>query len=373
MKPLKRSSQPRLYDRVETLAIAAGLPMPNIVVIDSPACNAFALGLAPSSATVAVTRGLLQMLDEHELEAVLAHEMTHVKNRDTRLLAVAVLCTAIIFRVASVNVVYFAQPGPQWIFLPMVAAKLFWSVLVLLGWCCIVAGACVVMVRLAISPAREFLADAGAIELTKNPKALISALKKMSGRDEAEHVDFATRAAMISPMRERWFSTHPSLADRVDALHRAMPSMVVSPAVAASPIFSSSAASTAQPAPNAFRLCHGGLVVMESDPEKKTNAFAEALLEGVPDLSFLMQAAFWRTLRLELAAVKPPTCVSHPYILVPAIVLNLAVMFVFFPSVFPLFTSPAPFHSTVDDSGKRPEDAVPRVPNTFHSPAMQLR
>jgi heat shock protein HtpX len=374
-RPLKRASAPRLFDQVETLAIATGLPTPKIVVIESSACNAFAIGLTPGAATIAVTRGLLQTLNEQELESVLAHEMIHIKNRDTRLMAVAALCTAIIFRVACVNLLYFVQPSPQWLFLPMFAAHFFWSMLVLLIWCCIVVGVCVVMVRLAISHAREYLADAGAIELTKNPKALISALNKMSGHDEVESVDFATRVAMISPMKEGLFSTHPSLQERVEALRRALPSMVEPPTIAASAAFSHAPPSGAPASPNAFRMRHGRLVVQAPDPQEKTGGFAEKLFEGVPDLSFLGQAAFWRALGREFAALKPPTWVSHPYILAPAVLLNSVVLLVLFPSIFAPFLA-LPVFSAANNPSTRPEvrrDDVPAISQSFHSPAVHLK
>jgi len=231
------------------------------------------------------------------------------------------------------------------------------------------------MVRLAISHAREYLADAGAVELTKNPKALISALKKMSGHDEVESVDFATRVAMISPMREGLFSTHPSLQDRVEALRRALPSMIDLSAVAVSAVFSRAPSSVALTSPNAFRMRHGRLVVQAPDLEVKTGGFAEKLFEGVPDLSFLGQAGFWRALGREFAALKPPTWVSHPYILAPAVLLNFAVLLILSPSVFAPFLAP-PMLSTVDIPGGRPEfrrDAVPVTSQSFHSPAVRLK
>ncbi|MGA2045396.1 MAG: M48 family metalloprotease [Roseiarcus sp.] len=324
-EPLERSSDRRLYDQVETLAIAAGLPTPKVVVIESLACNAFAFGLTPGDATIAITRGLVQTLDESELEAVLAHEIVHIRNRDTRLMAIATLCTAILFRVAWVNVACFLQPSPQWLFLALFAAKFFWSMLVILGWSCIAAGVCVVMARLAISHAREFVADAGAIELTKNPAALISALRKMSGRDEVAHVDFATQAAMISPMKPRLFSTHPPLAERIAALRRALPALAEPDAEAAPRVPLVGAAP-----PNAFLARHRAPAVSAPDSGAQERGFAQARRESGPDFSLLGRAGFWRALREELTALKPPGWVSHPYILAPAALVNFALVFVHF-------------------------------------------
>ncbi|MGD0722943.1 MAG: M48 family metalloprotease [Roseiarcus sp.] len=324
-EPLERSTDARLYDQVEALAIAAGLPTPGVVIIDSLACNAFAVGLTPGDATIAITRGLVETLDDSELEAVLAHEITHIRNRDTRLMAIATLCTAIIFRVAWVNVACYLQPSPQWLFLALFAAKFFWSMLVVLGWSCIAAGVCVVMARLAISHAREFVADAGAIELTKNPAALISALTKISGRDEVAHVDFATQAAMISPMAERLFSTHPPLADRIAALRLALPAMADPlPATAPGVPFARVAA------PNAFLARNRALAVGVNESRAREPTFAQALREGGPGLSLLGRVAFWRALREELTALKPSGWVSHPYILAPAALANFALVIAHF-------------------------------------------
>jgi hypothetical protein len=305
------------------------LPAPKVLVIDSPACNAFAFGLSPRQASIAVTRGLIGALDRPELEAVLAHEMTHIKNRDTRLMAVATLCTAIVFRVAWVNIAIYVQPSPQWVFLYLYAAKFFWTALIVLAWACAAAGACVVMTRLAISHSREFLADAGAVELTKDPRALISALTKISVRDEVEHVDFATQAAMISPMRRRLFSTHPSLAERIEALRRALPTMVGSE-VQDPPIPAVSGATPSAAAPNAFRARHQSLIAGGSGGAKAKGSFRERLIGRAP-VSVLFDGAFWRTLRHELIELKPPTWVSHPYILVPAVLLNSAIPYVLGP------------------------------------------
>jgi len=241
-KPLERRAEPKLYNLVENLAISAGLPMPRIELIDSNAMNAYAAGLSPSSATIGVTRGLLLKLPADELEAVLAHEMTHIKNRDVSLMVVALIFANGITLIGNFAGSFFSRDDGG-ITIPEIAIptgggnsedgeKAAGGVLIavlaailafaLMG----IAHVFAQLNQFAISRAREYMADAGAVELTKNPDALIAALQRISQDDDVPLADDSMRAMMISrafdgdSFLDSLFSTHPAIADRVDKLER---------------------------------------------------------------------------------------------------------------------------------------------------------
>jgi heat shock protein HtpX len=243
-RPIERRDAPRLHSIVERMSIAAGLPMPRVEIMETPALNAYASGLGPDDATIAVTRGLLDSLEPHELEAVVAHEMAHIKNRDVRLMVVAHIFAGAITLAGSLvsNLRGRSRASGVWgigdfaiarrlrglrhrgdqlkgpVLLGILAAVVVAAVILVLAH----AGA--IMSRLAISRSREFLADAGAVELTRNPDALISALAKIAGRDQVPGVSENMASMMISSsfdegnFLETLFSTHPPVADRIAAL-----------------------------------------------------------------------------------------------------------------------------------------------------------
>ena len=189
--PMLRIETPGLFSLLENIALAAGLPCPRLFLIETEGCNAFALGYSPSSAIIFVTRGLLQRLDEDEIEAVLAHELTHIRNGDTRLLAAASLSSGIIMRLAWTFGRALAEPR-QLVAL-VVASYFVLEVVAVIAWAGLFAVVAALAARLAISQAREYIADAGAVELTKNPAALISALQKIDGRSGVPRLDFSRR------------------------------------------------------------------------------------------------------------------------------------------------------------------------------------
>jgi heat shock protein HtpX len=214
-KPIVRSLEFDLYNTVENLAISAGLPMPTVEVIETDALNAYASGLGTTSATVAVTRGLLETLNKDELEAVLAHEITHIKNRDVRLMVVAIIFVGILSYCAQVlwHAVWDRRRG-QPMGVPELA--LFALAAALAG----VAHLFGLLSQFALSRTREFLADAGAAQLTKKPEALVSALRTISGHDEIPGVPESLRAMMISSRLDGLFATHPPMEERIAALER---------------------------------------------------------------------------------------------------------------------------------------------------------
>ena len=224
----------RLYDIVERLAITAGLPMPRVEVMQTSALNAYASGLFPDDTVVAVTQGLIDHLDEDELEAVVAHELTHIKNRDVRLMVVATIFAGGLALAGSaiaklLKVTPASTNSSDIVFLGSLTrgdkrdgntAETALAIVVIL-----LAVALMMAIKLlstvaqfALSRAREYMADAGAIELTKNPEALIRALRKISGAETIKGLPAQLRPMMFSDSVQSWFSTHPSTEDRIQAL-----------------------------------------------------------------------------------------------------------------------------------------------------------
>jgi heat shock protein HtpX len=212
-----RSVEPQLCNIVETLAISAGLPMPAIEIIETDALNAYASGWTPADSVVGVTRGLLRSLSKDELEAVLAHEMTHIRHRDVRLMTVAAIFVGFLASGARAfgagkdgastrNLALRTSGGAGILF--VVAAAVIGALASALG----------LLSQFAISRSREFVADAGAVQLTKNPDALISALQKISAHGEMPAVPGPLRAMLIFSLPQRWSATHPSIESRIAAL-----------------------------------------------------------------------------------------------------------------------------------------------------------
>ena len=210
---------PRLYKVIEPLCISRGLAVPRLYIIDTDAMNAYASGIDKRTYSVTVTRALLDRLDDRELEAVLAHELTHILDRDVRLLLVTIVFVGAISFIAqllwrSLRVVSFRrQRGNTGLVLLVAAAVAGVGYLLAL------------ILRFAISRRREYLADAGSVELTKSPEALISALRKISENADVPHVPSEVRQMFIeNPLAEssffNLFATHPPIADRIRVLER---------------------------------------------------------------------------------------------------------------------------------------------------------
>ncbi|MBV9330906.1 MAG: M48 family metallopeptidase [Alphaproteobacteria bacterium] len=214
-----RAQEPKLYDTLETLCISRGLKMPRLHIIDTPVMNAFASGIDEKSYAITVTRGLLDALDGPELEAVLAHELTHIIDRDTRLLIVAIVFVGMISFLAqllwrSLNIFSFRRGRRDGGAVLVVAIA---AVVMAVGWLF------ALVLRFALSRRRELLADAGSVDLTKNPDALISALSKISANPEVPHVPSEVRQLFIENPPSGFdlgglFSTHPPIAKRIQIL-----------------------------------------------------------------------------------------------------------------------------------------------------------
>ena len=217
-KAIARGDDPKLYRMLETLCISRGMSVPRLALVESEALNAFASGVNEAQFTITVTSGLLAQLDDAEIEAVLAHELTHIRNGDVKLMIVAVVIAGVIsligevvFRGLSRRDMRSSDDGKK----GGGAALLLGFAVVALAWLL------AVVIRLSLSRSREYLADAGAVELTKNPDAMISALLKIAGRADIEGVPSGVMDMCFENDPDDFadlFSTHPSITKRVQAL-----------------------------------------------------------------------------------------------------------------------------------------------------------
>jgi heat shock protein HtpX len=211
----------QLYNIVQTLAIGDGLPVPKVYVMDDPSPNAFATGRDPNHAAVTVTTGLLQMMNREELEGVLAHEMSHIKNFDVRLLLVVTTMIGLAALIASVwwNGAFRIRSRDDRAVLVVFAVGIIFTLIAFL------VGP---LMQLALSRQRESLADVSGVELTRNPVGLISALKKIAQNDKPpEKFNHAVAAMMIDNPNEHHgsffnhlFDTHPPIEERIAALEK---------------------------------------------------------------------------------------------------------------------------------------------------------
>ncbi|CAH0417361.1 zinc metalloprotease HtpX [Periweissella fabaria] len=219
-----KEQAPQLWNIVEDMALVAQVPMPRVFIIDDPSPNAFATGSDPKHAAVAATSGILERLTRDELEGVMAHEMAHVRNYDIRISTIAIALTAIISMLANFgsNFMFFGgvredederdNNGGMQIF-----GIIFSILLIIFG------PIAATIVQMAISRNREYLADATAVELTRNPQGLINALKKIAMSEPMESADPSSAALYIeNPLKGKsaanLFSTHPATEDRIDRL-----------------------------------------------------------------------------------------------------------------------------------------------------------
>jgi heat shock protein HtpX len=222
-----RKQEPRLYNLLENLCISRGIAMPTLRVAEDPALNAFSTGLTQKQYSITVMRGLMNALDDAELESVLGHELTHIRNGDVQMMVIAVVIAGaisffgeLIFRLFFQASFYgggFRRRGGGDDRKGGGAGLVIIIALALI----VVAWILSVVIRFALSREREYLADAGSVELTKNPDAMISALRKIEGRGELTHATSAVMEMCIDNPREEFaniFDTHPSVGDRVAAI-----------------------------------------------------------------------------------------------------------------------------------------------------------
>ena len=239
---VSRKENPRLYNIVENLCMTAGMDMPKINMVDDPQLNAFASGIDKNGYTVTVTTGLMNLLDDDELAGVIGHELTHIRNHDTRLLITSIIFVGIISTVMSVivqmmyNMMWFGGGSRR------IGGSddddnrssgVAMIVVLIIGYAlCAVAYLFTALTRFAISRKREYMADAGGAELCGNPLALASALRKISGdpglqgvkRDDVAqlfiiHPQHLTAGGALSFLSSL-FSTHPDTRKRIEILEQ---------------------------------------------------------------------------------------------------------------------------------------------------------
>ena len=224
-REVSEQEAPELYHVVQDMAMVAQIPMPRVFIVEDTSPNAFATGSKPENAAVAATTGLLALMNREELESVMGHEVSHIRNYDIRISTIAVALTSAVTMLSSMagRMMWFGGGGRRrnnrdndnglGIVLMIV------SLLALL-----LAPLAATLVQLAISRQREYLADASSVELTRNPKGMINALLKLDNSQPMEHhVDDASAALYINDPKkkgglQKLFYTHPPISDRVERL-----------------------------------------------------------------------------------------------------------------------------------------------------------
>lgn len=227
-RPLERKENKRVYNLVENLCMAQGMKMPKVNVLDDDSLNAFASGINDRTYTVTLSRGIIEKLNDEELEAVIAHELSHIRNRDVRLLIVSIVFVGIFSMVAQVamRTVYYSPRSNR-------DNKNNGTVIILLLAVLVAAIGYFfsLLMRFAISRKREYLADAGAAEMTKNPLALASALRKISADPDIEAVQREDVAQLFIEHPGKHvesalsgfsglFATHPPIKKRIQVLEQ---------------------------------------------------------------------------------------------------------------------------------------------------------
>lgn len=219
-KEIQKEDHPMLFNIVEELSIAARIPMPKIYIVNDPAPNAFATGTKPENGVVAFTTGLLERLNREELEGVAAHEIAHIRNYDVRLMTICIALVAVIAVIAEVGMRLFYVRGNRR------NQRTHPALLLLALLFIILAPLAAQFVQFAVSRNREYLADATAVELTRNNVGLKNALIKISETPINVKNATQTTAAMYiaNPLREKkkinWFATHPPIEERVKRLEQ---------------------------------------------------------------------------------------------------------------------------------------------------------
>ena len=217
-KEIVKKDNPRFYNIVENLSITTGLPMPKVYIIDDPAPNAFATGRDPQHAIVAATTGLLDIMDDKELTAVMAHEMSHVKNYDIRvsMIVFGLVCVIGLISDIAFRMMFYGnrrrdnEGSPVGYFLIVIAA--------------ILSPILAAIAQLAVSREREYLADASAVNITRYPEGMIDALKKLQSHSQPMKSQNVAAASMYinDPLRKGFFnnllSTHPPIEKRIERL-----------------------------------------------------------------------------------------------------------------------------------------------------------
>ncbi|MDD3721847.1 MAG: M48 family metallopeptidase [Lutibacter sp.] len=227
-KPLERKENMRVYNLVENLCMSVGMKMPKINIIESDALNAFASGLQEKNYSVTLTRGIIEKLDDNELEGVIAHELMHIRNKDVRLLVVAIIFVGIFSFVVQIAFRSFLYGGMGNRRNNKDSGKLMIVILAV----SLIAYLISMIFKFSLSRKREYMADSGAAEMTRKPWALASALKKISGNHHVaevkseevqqmfiENTPQDTSANLFGGLKGL-FSTHPPIEKRIQFLEQ---------------------------------------------------------------------------------------------------------------------------------------------------------
>ena len=225
-REVDRNEEPVLYHVVEDMAMVAQIPMPRVYVIDDPGLNAFATGSNPQNAAVAATSGLLEIMNREELEAVIGHEVGHIRNLDIRISTIAVALASAITLLSSMagRMMWWGGASRSRRNSDRDSGGLEVIMLVISPLAIVLAPLAATLVQLAISRQREFLADASSVELTRNPQGMINALQKLENRQPmSHHVDDASSALYINDPQKpgflkKLFYTHPPISERIERL-----------------------------------------------------------------------------------------------------------------------------------------------------------
>ena len=225
-REVDRNEEPVLYHVVEDMAMVAQIPMPRVYVIDDPGLNAFATGSNPQNAAVAATSGLLEIMNREELEAVIGHEVSHIRNLDIRISTIAVALASAISLLSSMagRMMWWGGASRSRRNSDRDSGGLEVILLVISLLAIVLAPLAATLVQLAISRQREFLADASSVELTCNPQGMINALLKLeNSQPMTHHVDDASSALYINDPQKpgflkKLFYTHPPISERIERL-----------------------------------------------------------------------------------------------------------------------------------------------------------
>ena len=225
-REVDRNEEPVLSHVVEDMAMVAQIPMPRVYVIDDPGLNAFATGSNPQNAAVAATSGLLDIMNREELEAVIGHEVSHIRNLDIRISTIAVALASAITLLSSMagRMIWWGGASRSRRNSDRDSGGLEVILLVISLLAIVLAPLAATLVQLAISRQREFLADASSVELTRNPQGMINALLKLeNSQPMTHHVDDASSALYINDPQKpgflkKLFYTHPPISERIERL-----------------------------------------------------------------------------------------------------------------------------------------------------------
>ena len=218
---ITEASNPKIYNLVENLSRTGGIPIPKIFVSPDPSANAFACGRDPKHASICLNQGLIDLLDKNQIEGVIAHELSHIKNRDTLIMTMVAILAGVITFVTDFGFRAIMWGGDD----NDNKSPLVFVFYIILS---ILAPIAASLIAMSVSREREFLADATAVTMTRYPEGLITALEKLYiSPVPTEHYSASTNHFYIAPPKQSfganiqgWFSTHPKIEERVEALRK---------------------------------------------------------------------------------------------------------------------------------------------------------